>query len=478
MFFMEKRKKKKMRYYRLFRGISLILLITTLIFLIKLSTIDVLGIKYMTIVCIIIGLLELLILFILNKRFKMAIKVPFTVVALIFSGVFIYGTYNLNVATDVVSKIVSGVVKEEKYDIYVLKTSKYESTKDLNKAKLGIYNNGDSLEEAIKQLKKSTTFQEETPYDDIEKLFTDGVNKKIDAIFIGQSMNELLAEEYPSLLEQFKIIGEITVSTKENIKKSDVKVTKEPFLIYVSGIDTYGSIGTVSRSDVNMLIAVNPKTEKILLVNTPRDYYVKLHSKKAMDKLTHAGIYGVEESMKTLEDLYATDVDFYLKINFSSLIKIVDALGGISVNSKYNFSYDGHTFHKGVNQLNGAAALAFSRCRKELPYGDVSRGENQEAVISGIINKISSPTVISKYSQILKTMSKSFVTNMSEDDIYSLAKYQLNENPKWTVESKNAIGTDASRTTYSAGRALLYVMLPKEESVTEVKNALNTILEE
>ncbi len=475
----EKRKRKPMKYKRLFVTASIFLLMSTLIFLLRLFKVDVLGLKYMAFLILFLILIELFLLFVLNKRFKVIIKVPFLIVSLIFSFVLLYGAYNLNITAAFVEKVVSEAVKEEKYNIYVLSTSKYEKVEDIDKTRLGYFDNSsETLESALTSLKKKTTFKVEKVYQELDTLFNDLKNKKLDVIYISSTLIESIKEQYGELLENFRLIGEITVSMVEEVEKSNIDVTKDPFLIYVSGLDTYGSIGTVSRSDVNILIAVNPKTHKILLINTPRDYYVKLHSKKAMDKLTHAGIYGVEESMNTLEDLYVTDVDFYLKINFSSLIKIVDAIGGINVNSKYNFSYDGFTFKKGLNNLNGKATLAFSRCRKELPNGDASRGENQEAVIKAIIEKISNPGIISKYSAILKTMEKAFITNMSENDIYSLAKFQLNNNPRWIIDSINASGTNGYETTYSLGKTKLYVMIPDEEKVTDVKYKLNEILEE
>lgn len=475
---MEKKKRKPMRYRRLFRLTSILLLITTAIFLLNLLRMDLLGVKYMIILCIGLFLIEWFLLFVLNKRFKVVIKIPFLCITIILSGIFIFGTYNLNLAASFVQKIVSSSVQEEKYELYVLNDSDYKSLEDLNKTNLGFFDNdSDSLKEALRMLKKDVTFKTENTYDDIEKMLKDGIDKKIDAVYITTSLLENVREQYSDLFYNFRVIKDISVSTKETVKKSEVDVTKEPFVIYVSGIDTYGSIGTVSRSDVNILIAINPKTQKVLLVNTPRDYYVKLHSKKAFDKLTHAGIYGVEESMNTLADLYATDIDFYLKINFSSLIKIVDALDGITVDSKFQFSYDGFDFKKGQNNLNGKGALAFSRYRKTLPQGDISRGENQEAVIQAIIEKIATPSIISKYSKILETMGNSFVTNMSEDDIYSIAKYQLNKNPKWSIENKNVYGSNGFETTYSMGKTKLYVMIPNEESVTEVKQHLNEVLE-
>lgn len=475
----KKRKRKPMKYRILFRSTSIIMVILSIILFFMVIRLNILGLKYLAILSVAAILIEAGLLFVLNKRFKVGFKIPFFIIAILISAISAFGIYNVNFLTTVVSEIASSVVKEEEYLIYALKTSEYNGIEDINKTKLGIFDNkSNTLEKALQELNKKATFKEQKNYDEIETILKDGEAKKIDIIYISSSLNELMAEEYPELYDKFKIIGSIKVEIEQQVKKSDIDVVKEPFLLYISGNDTYGSIKNVSRSDVNILVAVNPKTQKILLVNTPRDYYVLLHSKKAMDKLTHAGIYGVEESMNTLADLYATEVDYYLNINFSSLIKIVDALGGITVNSKYSFSYDGFNFRKGKNNLNGKSALAFSRFRKGLPGGDESRGENQEAVIEAIIEKISSPAIISKYTTILKTISKSFSTNMSEEDIYKLAKFQLNDSPKWTIESQNATGSNAYESTYSAGKTKLYVMKPDENSVTEVKNKLNEILEE
>lgn len=474
-----KKKKKPMKFRKFFLIIDLLLIVASFFLVFNLFKVDVLSARYLYIAIGGIVLIDVFLMFILNRRFKLGIKIPILILAIIFMGLEVFGTYNLGKTVSFVQEIVGVGVKEEIYNIYVLTDSKYEKTDDLVGAKLGIYNNGaDTLEDALKDLKKEVTFKDETTYDNIEALLNDGVNKKTDALFVSSSMEELINENYPELFSKFKLLDKITIKVKETVEQSDVNVTKEPFIVYISGIDTYGSIGTVSRSDVNILAVINPKTNKILLVNTPRDYYIKLNSKKAYDKLTHAGIYGIEESLKTLEDLYVTDIDFYFKINFSSLIKIVDTIGGITVNSKYSFSYDGFTFRKGTNNLSGKAALAFSRCRKELPNGDISRGENQEAVIQAIINKVSNPSIITKYTSILSILSKSFVTNMDEQDIYDLAKYQLNNSPTWSLSSVNANGTSASRTTYSAGRTKLYVMIPDEASVIEVKHAINEILEE
>lgn len=473
-----KKEKKRMKHYYLFKFISLSLIILTFIFLFMVFKMDILGWNLIIPLLIIIFVIESLILFVLNKRFKIVIKIPFAVLSVILSILFVFGIYNLNIATEFVVNLISNGKKEEIYNIYVLNDSKYESLSDLSKKVVGIYNNGsDTIEIATKNLKEKINFKKEEHYNDLEEQLKDIENKKLDAIFISASLEEVMSEQYGNIFYNLRVIDTITVSFSEMINTSKIKVTKEPFIVYMSGIDTYGSIRTVSRSDVNILIGVNPITNKILLVNTPRDYYVKLHSKKAYDKLTHAGIYGVDESMNTLGDLYDVKVDFYLKANFNSIIDLVDKIGGITVESKYNFSYDGYDFTKGTNNLDGKGALAFSRFRKTLPYGDASRGENQEAVIVGLIEKLTNPKNLKNYKDILETISKGLVTNMSENDIYSIIKYQLSKNPDWDIEIKNAKGKDAYKTTYSAGKAKLYVMEPVEESLDEVKATIKNFMD-
>lgn len=472
-------KRKPIKHKALFRTVSILLVILTSVFVIKLLSIGILGLKHIVSLCGILFLVEAFLLFVLNKRFKVVIKVPFLVIAVLLICVFSYGSYSLEATTRFAMKIAENISYEEKYFVYVVNSSGQSSMDGLTASKLGIFDSkGKTLEEAVRLLKKKASFEEEKRYDDLGALFEDCTDGKIDVILLSSTLEEIASEEYADLFYQLKSIGEVSVKTKANVKKSNVDVTNDPFLVYISGIDTYGSIANISRSDVNILVAVNPKNNKVLLVNTPRDYYVKLHSKKAFDKLTHAGNYGIEESITTLEDLYHTDIDFYVKLNFSSLIKIVDTLGGITVESKYNFAYDGHSFHKGKNTLNGSAALAFSRSRKELPLGDISRGENQEAVIKGLIDKVTSPSIITKYKSLLDTLGNSVVTNMSDVEMFALAKMQLASNPTWTVETKNARGSDAYKTTYSAGKTKLYVMDPDETSVNEVIQALNEILEE
>ncbi|MCL2735233.1 MAG: LCP family protein [Propionibacteriaceae bacterium] len=251
----------------------------------------------------------------------------------------------------------------------------------------------------------------------------------------------------------------------------------DAFVIYVSGIDTYGNVSTRSRSDVNQLIVVNPTTGKILLVNTPRDFYVQLRDRPGLkDKLTHAGVYGIDVSMGTLEDLYDTTINYYLRINFSSLVTVVDALGGVDVDSAYAFSYGGYTFHQGMNHLTGAAALAFSRDRHDFATGDRIRGENQQRVITGIIHKLSDPSVLLGYSRILDAVQGSIQTSMPQDVIAAQVRQQVASGRTWTVDSMSVNGSDGSEYTFSYPGQRLYVMIPDQSTVDAAKAAIKAVL--
>lgn len=476
----KKRKNKNTLGYKRFCQILFItFLILSILLIYKVASMDILNSNLFVTACIILLAIDVIIFITSSKSTKVLVKFLSILLGLALASGKFFVLYNINITESFISSIATSTAKKEIYNIYVLNTSDISNTKDLKEKRIGIFNNGSEyLSEALADFKRKvdTFLKSENYYNDLEEILLSGINKSEDALLIPSAMDQIIDEEYCELKENFKILDNIIVTKSEKVKKSNVDILKDPFIIYISGIDTYGSIGTVSRSDVNILVLINPKTNKILLVNTPRDYYVKLHSKNSYDKLTHAGIYGLEESLTTLEDLYEVDIPFYLKVNFTSLINVVDAIGNIKVESKYAFSYDGYSFNKGKNVLNGKQALAFSRYRKGLPNGDISRGENQEAVIEAIIDKITNPNVITKYASILNSLRDSFVTNMDKSDIYKLAKHQINSSPNWQITTKNAIGTDAYNTTYSTGKTKLYVMVPSEESLISVKSSIKSVL--
>ncbi|MDD6629378.1 MAG: LCP family protein [Faecalibacterium sp.] len=262
------------------------------------------------------------------------------------------------------------------------------------------------------------------------------------------------------------------------------KITKEPFVIYLSGVDTRGELTENARSDVNILAAVNPVTKRVALVNTPRDYYVDLAGTSSKDKLTHAGLYGVETSMETLGNLYGVNVDHYIRINFAGFISIIDALGGVDVYSDQAFTsvgspgyYDPTTFVEGWNHLDGKSALAFARERHAFASGDIQRGINQMKVIDAMLNKIKSPALLMGFSKIMDAASDCFVTSFSKDQISALVRMQLSDFAEWDIESYTVTGTSSSSTKcYSAKGQKLYVMKPDDSSVSKAREMIASVL--
>ena len=262
------------------------------------------------------------------------------------------------------------------------------------------------------------------------------------------------------------------------------KITKEPFVIYLSGVDTRGELTENARSDVNILAAVNPVTKRVALVNTPRDYYVDLAGTDSKDKLTHAGLYGVETSMATLGNLYGVNVDHYIRINFAGFISIIDALGGVDVYSDQAFTsvgspgyYDPTTFVEGWNHLDGKSALAFARERHAFASGDIQRGINQMKVIDAMLNKIKSPALLMGFSKIMDAASDCFVTSFSKDQISALVRMQLSDFAEWDIESYTVTGTSSSSTKcYSAKGQKLYVMKPDDSSVSKAREMIASVL--
>ncbi len=274
-------------------------------------------------------------------------------------------------------------------------------------------------------------------------------------------------------------VGEDTVTDMEAMA-----ITTEPFVVYLSGVDNRGELTEDARSDVNILAVVNPLTKRVALINTPRDYYVDLAGTDSKDKLTHAGLYGVQTSMDTLGNLYGIQVDHYVRINFAGFIDIVDALGGVDVYSDQAFTsvgspgyYDPTDFVEGWNHLDGAAALAFARERHAFATGDIQRGINQMKVIDAMLDKIKSPALLTSYSKLLAAVSDNFVTSLSSNQITALVRMQLSDFASWDIENYSVTGSSSSSThCYSAQGQKLYVMKPDEDSVAAAQALIQSVL--
>ena len=277
-------------------------------------------------------------------------------------------------------------------------------------------------------------------------------------------------------------LGSVTSGVLTGVEAN--KITKEPFVVYLSGVDNRGELTEKARSDVNILAVVNPTTKQAALINTPRDYYVDLAGTDSKDKLTHAGLYGVETSMATLGNLYGVNVDDYIRINFAGFISIIDAIGGVDVYSDQAFTsvgspgyYDPTTFAEGWNHLDGKSALAFARERHAFKTGDIQRGINQMKVIDAMAEKLKSPALLMSFSKLMDAMSDCFVTSLSQEQISALVRMQLGDLSSWDIQSYSVTGTGGkSSKCYSAKGQSLYVMKPDENSVNEAKALIAAVL--
>ena len=304
---------------------------------------------------------------------------------------------------------------------------------------------------------------------------------EVQAIIYNSSQTSIIQEQIPEFEKTIKIIytHNIVVEIQNEVVDSDMT---EPFAVYLSGMDTYNEISSADRSDVNIIAVVNPQSHQILLVTTPRDYYVTIPniSGRQRDKLTHAGIYGIDASMATLEQLYEMDIQFFGRVNFTSLINIVDALGGLEVVSDEAFDTgweSGAMIHvnEGVNYFDGTSALAFCRERHALGDGDNARGRHQQAVITAMIKKMMSPAMLRGATEIIDSVSDGVDTNFSMEQIQTLIKTQLRKNPEWHIYSVSAEGYGDKRTCYSSGNTPLYVTIPNEQSVANIIDLINRV---
>lgn len=372
-------------------------------------------------------------------------------------------------------------VKVDEISCIVLKDDPAQSIYDTKDYTFGILaaNDRENTNKALAEVQAAIGKEPATiEYQDNDTLIDALYAKDVKVIIINEANRSPIEEYYKTFSDDTRVLNTHKVETviQEDEKLDDI--TKTPFNVYLSGIDVYGSIKATSRSDVNVIVTVNPNTKQILLTSTPRDYYVPLTVSNGIpDKLTHAGIHGVDCSIGTLENLYGIDIDYYVRVNFTSVRKIVDLLGGVKVYSDYDFTSDwGPSFKKGYNQVNGKQALAFCRERHHFANGDYQRGRDHQHMIEAILNKAMSPDILPNYADLLKTASKNFQTNMSTKEITALAKMQLNDMSQWTIKYANAAGQGASKTTYSYQSRKLYVCVPDYNSVAKITKRINKVL--
>ena len=321
--------------------------------------------------------------------------------------------------------------------------------------------------------------------DSYQAAYENLINGSSRAMVLNSAYSSLLELSYDNYESNLKTI--YTYKIKKNVSSDASSSDKNVFNIYISGIDTYGSISTVSRSDVNIILTVNMNTHKILMTTTPRDSYVKIPDGGAdqYDKLTHAGIYGIETSEKTLENLYDIDIDYYARLNFTSFMNLIDAIGGVTIYNDQAFTIhldtgNDYSFEVGnIDLSSGEEALAFVRERYDLNNGDYDRGNNQIKVVQAIVNKLTSLNSVSNYSSITSTLTDSIQTNMSLDTMMDLANTQLDSGKKFTITSQEVTGTGSTGelTSYAMPTASLYMIQLDDASVSSASQAIKDVME-
>ena len=344
----------------------------------------------------------------------------------------------------------------------------------------------------LHQLEEQLGVTDPGEYDNPSSLLEALYHSETDAILLTDGAMEALEkmDEHEDVGERTRIIYTFTVTHKVDIALGGTEMS-EPFVIYCNGIDSRSNdINASGNSDVNILAVVNPQTREILLLNTPRDYYVALHMNGEMDKLTHAGNYGIEESIGTLEDLYGVEIPYYIRINFFGTVDVVDAIGGVDVESPKEFTTvrmkvpgsDGKlekktfTFPEGKIHLNGQEALAFSRERKAFASGDNQRGVNQMTVIHAIIDKITSPDLLKNYQQVLDSLPNAVLTNITFDQVKYMVRAQQKDSTKWNVTSYAVTGSGDMDYCYSWSGMKLYVTRQDPVSVETAKTLIAQVL--
>ena len=463
-------------------GLTILYAILALVLLFTMFNYNFLSFRFLNII-ITIGLLVVLAISIFLQKTKKSALVT-TVVLVIFSLVSLVGIFGFKQMIDITNRMnQTAAFSEVEMSIVVPKESDIKDVSQLTSVQAPTKVDRNNIETLMSALKKDKKV--DVKVDDVASY-----QEAYDNLKSGKSKAMVLSGSYASLLESvdsnyasnLKTIYTYKIKKKNN--NSAKQVDSKVFNIYISGIDTYGSISTVSRSDVNIIMTVNMNTHKILLTTTPRDAYVKIPGGGAeqYDKLTHAGIYGVETSEQTLENLYGIKIDYYARINFTSFLKLIDQLGGVTVHNDQAFTslHGKFDFPVGDIQMNSEQALGFVRERYSLDGGDNDRGKNQEKVISAIVNKLASLKSVSNFTSIVNNLQDSVQTNMSLDTINALANTQLDSGSKFTVTSQAVTGTGSTGqlTSYAMPNSSLYMMKLDDSSVASASQAIKNLMEE
>ena len=471
----EVRTKKQKIFQRIGWGVALVQIILSVILMVQVSALGMVPEKYLVAAgCVLLVFAGLTVAF----TFFGKTVIPGWIFGALIIAISIFGCVYLGRTQAVLEEVTMDedeeVYKVDSIVVAVLADDQAQTMDDALLYNFGIHKtlDRDNTNTVISEIESEAGIElTVTEYDDFSAMIEDLKSGTIQGMIYNSAYDDTIEETEKNFTDEVRVLDNHSIQTKVNLTASDMNLTKEPFTVYISGIDVYGEIGQTSRSDVNLLVTVNPVTKEVLMTTTPRDYYVLLPnvSGDSRDKLTHAGIYGINCSMDTLSQVYGIRIDYYVRVNFDTLKKVVNALGGVDVYSEYEFTTHykngGYEIKKGYNHMDGKTALAFARERYNVPGGDEQRGRDQQAVLKAILEKAMSPSILTGYMGLMDSLSGSFETNMGMNQIASIVKMQLADGASWDIKSQSVGGTFSDEACYSTGWQKLSIMFPDEASV-------------
>lgn len=439
---------------------------------------NVLPNKYLIIMIAILLVVNIILSLLMLCKNKV-VNVIGMILIILFSATMIIGFTYASKTFDNLKELVTPNEEKTNYYILSLNDVEYSDIKELEGKAVGIL---DQESQALIDEITNEVDLEYKKYSSIGDLIVGLELKEVDAIVVSSTVYDLIIEQNENFEKNIKKLGEVEVVGKQEKIESDINVN-DSFIVYLSGLDSRDTRAVASSglSDVNILCVVNPTTHKLLLVNIPRDYYVSVYGRPGMkDKLTHAGLYGINTSMKTVADLFDININTYVKVNFKALTSVVDAIDGIDVYSDTafnSFHKKGWYVKKGMNHMDGEKALAYSRERYAYSSGDRHRGKNQTDVISAIVKKVSqNKQYLLKYNDILSSIQPYFNTNLELEDVQELVKNQIDTLKPWTVESISVDGSNSQNYTASWPKQMTYVMVPNQATIDNAKVKINQVM--
>lgn len=430
---------------------------------------------------IILVLILLTLIFVLLINFSahgLVSKILCSLMVVVLSAVYGLGNYYLYSTNTTLETVTDqGNKAKNTVSVVVLNSSGLENVNSLEASKLGVLKTigNEATKKSLTDLKKNNVTYTKKTYDNMLGMLKALYDGEVDAIVLNEAYRSNVCdlEDYANFNNDTKVIHKTVYYTKENSSSLAVSdITSKPFNILISGNDSFGSLDENSRSDVDMLVTINPVTSTILLTSIPRDSYVKevcndyACNYGVYDKLTHTGIYGVDTTKDTIENMLDIDINYVYRVNFTSMIDIVDALGGVDVTvpegmavSKFYTNSNLEGVHEGENHLDGKRALAYSRERKAYLDGDLQRARNQQQVLQAMFKKATSPEIIKNYTSLLKALIGAFDTNMTTKEITSFIKYQIQAKPSWKFEQFVLKGDNDLRMSAELGSEVSVVIL-------------------